>query len=100
LEGPLARVLDSVFCPTLSFVAGIRTIRMRIRIRRCAAVGLTAPGSLSAVALDFDPLFLQPLIKILARDFVSTIVPPATIAPLATFGKAHLAAYGADRSGI
>jgi hypothetical protein len=69
-----------------------------MRILRCTALGVTPPGSLSAVALDFNPLFLQPLIKILARDCVSTFVPPATITSLATFGKAH--GSGADRSGI
>ena len=69
-----------------------------MRILRGAALGVTPPGSLSAVALDFNPLFLQPFIKILANDRVSPIAPPATITPLATFGKAH--GSGADRSGI
>ena len=69
-------------------------------ILRCAAIGVTPPGAFSAVALDFNPLFLQPLIKILSIDCVSTIAQPATITPAATFGKAHGAAYGAERSGI
>jgi hypothetical protein len=71
----------------LSFSGGIWT--SRARAVRATTIGL-APGDLSAIVLDFVPLFLQPLIKILASDCVSTIVPPATIAPLATFGKAHV----------
>src|SRR5947207_16006254 len=57
-------------------------------ILRCAAIGVTPPGAFSAVALDFNPLFLRPLLKILS-DCVSTIAEPATITPVATFGKAQ-----------